>query len=428
MFRTQTLLLLLVSSITAHAITQTAQVDVQLSNGESYTFYASQASFGTYPKMGVEHNQAHSLSLAPRNNALLCNNVTRADPAMDNTFLMVPRGECSFETKAMNAQRLGAAGLIVRGSLLSRYSINETSKEVIYPSQFNDFDCSRGRAEIPASAISMTPAYNAEQNDAMLSGTSASNLCLSNSPDRLELCPSKACLLTGNRTTTDALEVCCAWDLHIWLYNDPIFGPDDVAIPAVYVTLQQGERLLNDMQTNQIKLIVSSRVRASYNMSAMLIWALGVFVCTMAAYASASEYRSMTKLMTRRREHQASTTTNGSSEPSSELVSLSPSAASAGGGGLVVPNGGGGGDQVGRTYMAPGEETLELSAGHALGFIVMASSGLMILFVFKVRRETQNYGGVQNFRMHTLFLSMEQRNLYIFLFLFLFVRSTVWSR
>jgi hypothetical protein len=30
-------------------------------------------------------------------------------------------------------------------------------------------------------------------------------------------------------------------------------------------------------------------------------------------------------------------------------------------------------------------DTLELNAGHALGFVVMASSGLLILFFFKVR-------------------------------------------
>lgn len=366
MFCARVLLLLVFGSTNVHAITQTAQVDVQLSNGGTYSIFASQASFGSYPKMGVENNEAHLLSLAPRNNPLLCRNDTSADPAVSGTFVMVPRGECTFETKAMNAQRMGAAGLIVRGSLASRYSLNATTNEVIYPSQFNDFDCSKGRAEIPASAISLTPAYNSDVNDAVLSGPSASNLCLANSPDGLEMCTSKACLLTGNKTAGGNLEACCAWDLHVWLYNDPKYGADDVTIPAVYITLEQGEHLEQELHSNQIYVIVSSRVRASYNISSILIWALGVFVCSVAAYSSASDYRSMTAVMTRRAEARRLESDNLSANGASigERVALT--------------------SPQNRTNTQQGEETLELSAGHALGFIVMASSGLMLLFVFKV--------------------------------------------
>lgn len=361
------LLLLLFRSTAVHAISQTAQVNVQLSNGASYSIYASQASFGSYPKMGVENNEAHLLSLAPRNNPLLCRNDTNIDPVLSGTFVMVPRGECTFETKAMNAQRMGAAGLIVRGSLTSRYSLNETTNEVIYPSEFNDFDCSKGRAEIPASAISLTPAYNSDIDDALLSGTSASNLCLANSPDRLEMCASKACLLTGNKTAGGNFVACCAWDMHVWLYNDPTFGPDDVTIPAVYVTLQQGEQLLQDMQTSHIHVIVSSRVRASYNISAILIWALGVFVCAVAAYSSAGDYRTMTAVMTKRAQAHSLESDNMSANGDSNGEQVA----------LTSPQN--------RTNMQQGEEQLELGAGHALGFIVLASSGLLFLFFFKVR-------------------------------------------
>ena len=365
MFSAGVLLLLVIRSSAVHAIIQTAQVDVQLSNGESYSLFASQASFGSNPKMGVENNEAHLLSVAPLNNPLLCRNDTNNDPAVRGTFVMVPRGECTFETKAMNAQRMGAAGVIVRGSLNSRYSLNDTTSEVIYPSEFNDFDCSKGRAEIPASAISLTPAYNSEVDDPLLSGTSAANLCLTNSEDQLEMCASKACLLTGNKTAGGNFIACCAWDMHVWLYNDPTFGPDDVTIPAVYVTLQQGEQLLHDMQNSHITVIVSSRVRASYNISAILIWALGVLVCTVAAYSSAGDYRAMTDVMTRRaqaRSLENDMSANG--ESIGEQVALT--------------------SPRNRTSMQQGEEQLELSAGHALGFIVMASSGLLFLFFFKV--------------------------------------------
>mmetsp|Transcript_19545 Transcript_19545/g.32453 ORF Transcript_19545/g.32453 Transcript_19545/m.32453 type:complete len:725 (+) Transcript_19545:325-2499(+) len=373
-----TILLLCLSLLArgATAILQTAQVDVQLSNGATYTLLASQASFGAYPKQGVDKNEAHGLTLAPTNNALLCQNVTEKDKNVDGTFVVVPRGECTFETKAMNAQRLGAVGVIVRGSLDSRYSVNKTTSETIYPTEFNDFDCAKGSASIPASAIAMLPdgKYDFQKDDPVLSGTSASNLCLANSADSLINCDSKACLLTGNKTESGDLQACCAWDLHIWLYNDPTFSADDVTIPAVYISLEQSERLVHDLETNQINVTVSARIRSSYNMSAMLIWALGVFVAAIAAYASASDIRSMTRALTRRLES-SRLTDSGSVDESlvdggvlqdGESVSLTNAPPSP------------------RAYTQQAEETLELSAEHALGFIVMASSGLLILFFFKI--------------------------------------------
>jgi hypothetical protein len=371
------LLLSLLLTGGAHAILQTAEIDVQLSNGATYTLLASQASFGAYPKMGASNNEPHLLTIAPHNNALLCQNVTKPGTSMDGTFIMVPRGECTFETKAMNAQRLGAAGVIVRGSLDSRYAVNKTTQETIFPSEFNDYDCAKGSASIPASAVAMpSGAYDWQQNDAVLSGTSASNLCLANSDDKLENCPSKACLLTGNKTGAagESLQACCAWDLHIWLYNDPTFKAEDVTIPAVYISLEQSDLLLHDLQMNQINVVVSSRVRSSYNMSAMLIWALGVFVAAVAAYSSASDIRRMTQSLKRRIERRGD---RGSEIPKGDAGSVDEQEESAAL--MAAPQ------SPVRAYSQPVEETLELGAEHALGFIVMASSGLLVLFFFKVR-------------------------------------------
>jgi hypothetical protein len=363
----------------AHAIMQTAQLDVQLSNGATYTLLASQASFGTYPKMGAEKNEPHKLKVPPQENPLLCTNVTQALPEMDSTYILVPRGECTFETKGMNAQRLGAAGIIVQGSLASRYTLNKTKEvepteeDIVYPILYSDYDCNKGRAEIPFSAIKMTPLpYNQEYNDPVLSGTAPSNLCIAKSPDSLAKCDSKACLLTGNKTKNGELEACCAWDLHIWLYSDPIFGNDDVQIPAVYVTMQQGERLLHDMRDNDVQITMSARVRAEYNLSAILIWGLGVFVAAMAAYLSASDYRSATREMMRRlasRSESADEDKNNVELQHDERVALTRSLSTGS-----------------SSYAPSAEETLELSAEHALGFIVMASSGLLILFFFKVSK------------------------------------------
>ena len=180
------------------------------------------------------------------------------------------------------------------------------------------------------------------------------------------MCDSKACLLTGNKSSIGNLEACCAWDLHVWLYNDPVFGPNDVSIPAVYITYQQGQQLLQDLKTSQISIIISSRVRASYNLSAILIWALGVFVCATAAYLSASDYRSMTDVMVKRLEARSE---------ASEVISV---------GGVSIREQTSLTSPSNRLTMSQSEDTLELNAYHALGFIVMASSGLLILFFFKV--------------------------------------------
>lgn len=356
-----TLLILLCN--TANAILQTAQLNVQLSNGVSYEILVSQASFGSYPKQGVENNRPHPLALAPANNPLLCQNVTSPITVSDKdaaVYMMVPRGECTFETKAVNAQRLGAAGIIVEGSLASRYQLNKTTQEPIYPTNLQDYDCNKGHADVPATAVSIP--YDAKHNDPILSGDSAANLCLAHSANKLQDCPSKACLLTGNKTEDgNSFQACCAWDLAIWLYNDPTFSKDDVDIPAVYVTLAQGLKLHQDLtSSNPVMVTMSARVRSNYNASALLIWALGVLVATIAAYLSASDYRNMTALYAQR----VATRAQGNSS-SSESMALTSS-------------------QQQPLTQPMGEETLELGAEHALGFIVMASSGLLILFFFKV--------------------------------------------
>jgi hypothetical protein len=106
----------------------------------------------------------------------------------------------------------------------------------------------------------------------------------------------------------------------------------------------------------------------------MLIWALGVFVAAVAAYSSASDIRSMTRSLKRRIESRGDRGSEipkgdaGSGDEQEESASL-----------MAAPQ------SPVRAYSQPAEETLELGAEHALGFIVMASSGLLVLFFFKVR-------------------------------------------
>lgn len=376
------------------AILQTAELDVYLNSNNNnrneqkqqqqqaaYTLLVSQASFGRYSSMRKSDNPVLTVVTPPNDNPLLCNNLTtNPTPIFDkNTIVLTPRGLCTFETKAWHAQQLGAAAILIYGTLASRYSYNETTKQVIYPKQFEDYDCSKGSAYIDESVLSFDPGYNGQVNDPLLSGANhQENLCWKASSDHLKNCESKACLLTGNKTSTSSYEACCAWDLHIWLYADQAFTKTNnsqskqeeidrqVTIPAAYLTLQQGNRLLNDLHDNSqmvtnVQVVLSSRYRqVNWNPSSFLIWALGVCVAAIAAHASSIDYRSASSKVLAAREHSRTARQQPSS---SSLSSRSPSA------------------PVSRHSSSMSEE---LTEEHALGFIVMASTSLLVLFFFKI--------------------------------------------
>jgi hypothetical protein len=99
-------------------------------------------------------------------------------------------------------------------------------------------------------------------------------------------------------------------------------------------------------------------------MAMVLIWLLGVFVCSLAAYLSASDYHAVYRGVHKK-----------INDRNSEGISESEEA----GGGDALAS------RVQRPQFVMQEDTLELTAIHALGFVVMASSGLLILFFFKVR-------------------------------------------
>jgi signal peptide peptidase-like protein 2B len=340
--------------------------------------YTSQASFGPLPPMDASNNPSRIVTLSPESNSLLCDNITSvvSGSSSTKTIMLVPRGECTFEVKAHNAQLLGADAILIYGTLASRYNVNKTKhgdekypsydlSDIIYPRASFDYDCQKGRAEIPAPDIRLQPLpYNSEHNDPILTGDNDDNLCKLYSPTQLRECPSKMCLLTGNFGKNDdasKLEVCCAWDLHVWLYKD-ISKNTTITIPASYLTMEQGLQLLNDVQAGNVQAVLYSRHRPDYNFSSILIWALGVFVAALAAYLSAGDYHHKIKNVLSRAQARAS-----SDDPRRSRRKDNAS-----------------NDGLDQTPLPVQEDTLELSPIHALGFIIMASAGLFILFFFKI--------------------------------------------
>mmetsp|Transcript_31189 Transcript_31189/g.68468 ORF Transcript_31189/g.68468 Transcript_31189/m.68468 type:complete len:1004 (-) Transcript_31189:186-3197(-) len=593
-----TALLILVALPTGvNAILPTGSIDVSSpTTGQSYTLLASQASFGSYPAMAragrgggsssSSSNPLMELILPPQDDPLLCaetegkanytttpsswsssfgnrrflgtsgaatadgrkrrkqhgrsllfggrKSTTSLTGSNPNTVMLVPRGSCTFERKALSAQRLGATAILVYGTLDSRYALNKTTTttadddhnhnhdqnddddgrtytidDVLWPQKYYDYDCSRGRAEVPTSLLSFDPLpYNGRYNDDKLTGSAVDgNLCAVHSTTTpsggssfADLCPSQRCLLTGEKTTSSGggsgsgggggtrMEACCAWDLHVWLYSDPSIPEwyEPVTIPAFYVTMEEGAALLRTLKESEssggstgggggsstVGITMSARWAPTYNPSALLIWALGVTVCFVAAYLSASEYRSL-RFEAKRRLFEmtvgggfdavggggsiaAAQVPPGNADPaevplrdeSSPVELIIPSASHDGIGGKGSGSGGGSGRdgtprsrsrsrsppsdrQVeGEGHYAPShrvassavdavsidadstaaaaatnvataqqyqhqesqqrssfnsqDESLELSASHALGFVVMASCSLTVLFVFKI--------------------------------------------
>jgi signal peptide peptidase-like 2B len=213
---------------------------------------------------------------------------------------------------------------------------------------------------------------------------------------QLQNCPSQACLLTGNKVggnpqeaeeeeeeqgkgVEEKMEACCAWDFHIWLYNDvtafnATTTQKTVTIPAVYVTMQQGQQLLKDLATYSrtdsfFTVTIYGRWRPSWNPSSMLIWALGVTIAALAAYQSAQDYHShIAKTLRRQAARMASSSGNEAnrrrrnSSSAQQQPQQPPRSASS----------------------SHGEQSLELTAAHAVGFIIMASTSLLVLFYFKI--------------------------------------------
>ena len=134
------LVLLLTASFSpiTHAILPTAIVEIN----NNIQLLASQSSFGRLPPAYDERSSFRwTVTLPPDDNALLCddtanNNNDNAvsvaaattsssssngyDNDKSGVVMVAPRGQCSFQRKALSAQKYGAVALIVYGTLHSR--------------------------------------------------------------------------------------------------------------------------------------------------------------------------------------------------------------------------------------------------------------------------------------------------------------------
>lgn len=365
------LLILLLHIHTLYAITPSANIDVHFPHSSSlsnYTLYVSQGAFGPYPPMGAAANLPLTPVLPPDEDPLLCQesygNVqyNETSDTYGNTIMIVPRGDCTFERKALSAQRLGASAMLLYGTLTSRYSIND-EEELKWPLEYYDYDCSEVRSYISKEHLLFDPMYQ-DINDGWLSGTvEEGNVCAQEVPDFARHCPSLSCLITGNTVNDTMMEMCCAWDTLIFLYRDTALYTsnstqiDRVRIPAAYMSMRQAHQLLQDMQKSSMTLTLYGRVVPYYaNLSSYGCWALGVCVAILAAYKSAGSIRKHRWAREQERSYQL---TSGEDSNTREKKDKP-------------------------LNDTPQEEVLELTTQHAIAFIFCSTLGLLLLFYGKI--------------------------------------------
>jgi hypothetical protein len=196
---------------------------------------------------------------------------------------IVARGNCSFATKAQNAQAAGASAVIIYDSIPGMYfSGGNTSSFFDLSMPSCDVDCSAGSALIPLPRMDpIDQAYAGFAGKCNSAGTCASNLC--GFPSSVP-------------TTAVGREVCCVVsDLMVMGTTSDI--AQGITIPSVFVTLSDGLRIVSAIQGHLAPaperdvsadtiVSVSERPVPSFQGASALIWLLGTATVILASWLS----------------------------------------------------------------------------------------------------------------------------------------------
>jgi hypothetical protein len=330
--------------------------DTLLGSTSSSTYYASTAGYGTAPVPALSGAAA---LLPPATELDLCGPLDGpVDPSFtppSSAFLMViPRGNCTFQAKTLRAAQYGAAAAIIYNTEESMYYRNSSLDGPGFPLDKVDYECSNGRSEVPSADL-IKP-YWSPANDAALDACASSSKCASN-----------RCVLTGPIEGTSSLEACCAWDLHQYLYGSADLDNPD--IPAVFVTMKQSDDILSVLQASASPTVtltadLAVRYKPAYNASSILIWLLGTAVAVLSSFISGADLKYYIGFLVKR----------GARGLGVQMGSVANRA-----------SGDGDDDELAsREDFIGAGESMELSSKHAIGFLVMSSGTLLILFFFNL--------------------------------------------
>eukprot|EP00638_Chattonella_subsalsa_P000540 CAMPEP_0117755468 /NCGR_PEP_ID=MMETSP0947-20121206/13472_1 /TAXON_ID=44440 /ORGANISM="Chattonella subsalsa, Strain CCMP2191" /LENGTH=562 /DNA_ID=CAMNT_0005574813 /DNA_START=348 /DNA_END=2036 /DNA_ORIENTATION=- len=258
----------------------------------------------------------------PEEDTEVCNSNVQLPGTESNFLLLVERGNCTFTQKVLNAQMNGASGVIIYNSLRGMYRGKN------YGLDKTDYECGNGEGWVENV---VQPIWSTENEP---------EECTSD-----PRCDSGRCILTNITDSTKGTKACCAWDLYMSIGGD-FEEAKEVRVPVAYITMSDADVLFSntDLESGDLEATMFLRPWAYYNLSSFFLWALGVFTACIAAYHSSGDLRKKIYLMD-----------NGLATPPSDD------------------------DDVDMR-----EQSMNLTIWHTLGFIVLASSMLLILYYFDI--------------------------------------------
>jgi hypothetical protein len=246
----------------------------QLAIRYSYTTIDfSVASFGASLLQGA-YNPYYRF-LTPSSDSKGCGVITVPKHTTTEGFVLVlERGECSFYTKGLNAQKAGASAVLIYNSLEGIYAGEAASSS-------SDYECDNGAAWVPASDVAGLTADNVYGSQ-MTAAIPAS--CGSDSN-----CDSGVCLYTNTTSSGGDRQACCAWDLYLSMGSADA-GENQLSVVVGFLTMGDYTELSshNSFKLNVMDAMIYEKLTL-FNFAAMLVWAIAVFTVIYGSIQAAEE-------------------------------------------------------------------------------------------------------------------------------------------
>lgn len=260
--------ILLSISSRCNGIAPTAEMFIKRSN---LVIYMAPASFGsTLPSSKVTtYKRIYELEGQTKDG---CSNpvISTTKALSASYYLLIARGNCSFEQKVVNAVKLGASGVVIYNSLEGIYQ----GKQYADP---RDYDCNKGVGYVHEI---IQPIYSADMDDIM--------------PDKCTKatgCDSGRCVLT-NTTTPNGYKVCCAWDLYMSM-SASTSEAKSIDVPVAFIRMTDVATLLSypELVKGTMEVALFKRTSYAVQIATVLLWLLAVLTVAYGSTRAANEDR-----------------------------------------------------------------------------------------------------------------------------------------
>jgi hypothetical protein len=196
--------------------------------------------------------------------------VTTKNSQGSSFYVLISRGNCSFEAKAHAAIGLGAVGVVVYNSLEGIYQGRNYAST-------SDYECANGMGYVPKI---ISPIYSSAMDETM------PEVCTKSS-----LCDSGKCVVT-NHTDENGYRVCCAWDLYMSMGTSS-GSTSQLNIPVVFIRMRDIDTLVSDPELSKgnMEIAMFSRPTYAIDVATVLLWILAIVTITYGSTRAAEEDR-----------------------------------------------------------------------------------------------------------------------------------------